>query len=132
VSDYAIVNLREVEDAAPHFGLGDTIEARFAREALGGEQTGLSLQRLAPGARVPFGHRHREQEETYVILAGGGRVRVGDEVREVGPLDAVRVAPGIMRGFEAGPDGLEYLAFGAPTTGGNDSELDPGWWPSQP
>jgi mannose-6-phosphate isomerase-like protein (cupin superfamily) len=128
MSLYTIVNLREVEDAAPRFGLGDTIEARFARKALEAERTGLSLQRLAPGARVPFGHRHREQEETYVILAGSGRIRLGDDLRDVGPLDAVRVAPGVIRAFEAGPEGLEYLAFGAPTTAENDSELEPGWW----
>jgi quercetin dioxygenase-like cupin family protein len=128
MSDYTIVNLREVEDAAPRFGLGDTIQARFARKALGSATTGISLQRLAPGARVPFGHRHREQEETYVVLAGSGRVRLGDDLHEVGTLDAVRVAPGVMRAFEAGPEGLEYLAFGAPTGEGNDSELEPGWW----
>jgi mannose-6-phosphate isomerase-like protein (cupin superfamily) len=128
MSDYTIVNLREVENAAPKFGLADTIEARFAREALEGQQTGVSLQRLAPDARVPFGHRHAEQEETYVILSGTGRVRLGDEVREVGPLDAVRVAPGVMRAFEAGPEGLEYLAFGAPAQGGSDAEIVPGWW----
>lgn len=128
MSDYTIVNLGEVEDAAASFGLGDTIEARFARNALEAEQTGVSLQRLAPGARVPFGHRHREQEETYVILGGTGRVRLGEELREIGPLDAVRVAPGVMRAFEAGPEGLEFLAFGAPTGGGNDMELDADWW----
>lgn len=128
MSDYTIVNLREVEDSAPGFGLGETLEARFARKALEAERTGLSLQRLAPGARAPFGHRHAEQEETYVVLEGTGRVKLGGELREVGPLDAVRVAPGVMRAFEAGPEGLEYLAFGAPTGSGNDSEIDAGWW----
>jgi mannose-6-phosphate isomerase-like protein (cupin superfamily) len=74
------------------------------------------------------GHERLQQEETYVVVAGSGRVRLGDDVHEVGTLDAVRVAPGVMRAFEAGPEGLEYLAFGAPTGEGNDSELEPGWW----
>jgi mannose-6-phosphate isomerase-like protein (cupin superfamily) len=130
VSDFTILNLRDVEDAAPKFGLGDTIQARFARRVLEMERTGVSLQRLAPGARSPFGHRHAGQEETYVILDGTGRVKLGDELRDVGPLDAVRVAPHVWRAFEAGPDGLEYLAFGGPTGEGNDSEIDPGWWPA--
>lgn len=128
MSDYTIVNLRDVPDAGARFGLRGTLAARFARQALEAERTGLSLQRLAPGARVPFGHRHREQEETYVVLAGSGSVRLGDDVREVAPLDAVRVAPGVMRAFEAGPEGLEFLAFGAPSTGESDTELDSEFW----
>jgi hypothetical protein len=41
-------------------------------------------------------------------------------------MDAIRVAPGVMRGFEAGPDGLELLAFGTHHEG--DGEIDPGFW----
>jgi len=41
-------------------------------------------------------------------------------------LDAVRVSPAVTRAFEAGPDGLEVLAFGPHHEG--DGELIPGWW----
>ena len=128
MADYAILNLREVEDSAPTFGLAPALEARFAREPLGFEGIGLSLQRLAPNARQPFGHRHREQEEVYVVLSGSGRVNLEGEVHEVRQWDAVRVAPGTARCFEAGPDGLEYLAFGTSTGGVADVEPLPGWW----
>jgi mannose-6-phosphate isomerase-like protein (cupin superfamily) len=130
VSGYTIVNLRDLPDAGARFGLRETLAARFARKALESERSGLSLQRLAPAARSPFGHRHREQEETYVVLAGSGRIRLGDEVRELRAWDAIRVAPAVMRAFEAGPDGLEYLAFGAPVPAEQDSELDPQFWPA--
>ena len=91
------MNLRELPDAASRFGV-EGLEARFARKALGSEVTGLSLQRLAPGARVPFGHRHREQEETYVVLHGSGRIRLGDEVRELGtPASGPRPSAGRSR-----------------------------------
>ena len=33
-----------------------------------------------------------------------------------------------MRNLEAGPDGLELLAFGAPATGLDDAEMEQGWW----
>ena len=46
------------------------------------------------------------------MLAGSGRVKLDDETAEIGPLDAIRVAPQVVRAFEAGPDGLELLAFG--------------------
>ncbi len=125
---FAITNLREVEDSAPKFGLSPALEARFPRDALGFERIGLSHQQLAPNARQPFGHRHGEQEEVYVVVDGSGRVNLDGEVHDLRAWDAVRVAPGTARCFEAGPDGLELIAFGAPATGANDSEIVPGWW----
>jgi uncharacterized cupin superfamily protein len=129
MGDYTIKNLRdEVEDSAPKFGLAPTLEARFAREALGCENLGLSYQRLAPNARSPFGHRHAAQEEVYVVLEGSGRVKLDDEVRELAPRDAVRVPGETVRCFEAGGEGLTLLAIGAPFRGANDAELLPDWW----
>ncbi len=127
MSDYTHRNLKDVDDLAPQFGMSPQIEARFAREALECERGGLSYQRLAPGARAPFGHRHEQQEELYVIVSGGGRVKLADEIREVGQWDALRVAPAVMRAFEAGPDGMELIAFGAPQSPG-DGDIVMGWW----
>jgi mannose-6-phosphate isomerase-like protein (cupin superfamily) len=112
MGDYTKRNLREVEDFAASHGFGDHQEARFAREALDCEQVGISLQRVKPGQRQGFGHRHAEDEEVYVVLSGSGRVKLDDELVELGPLDAVRVPPEVARSFEAGEDGLELIAFG--------------------
>jgi mannose-6-phosphate isomerase-like protein (cupin superfamily) len=128
MADYAITNLREVEDSAPKFGLAPALEARFPRGELAAEGIGLSLQRLAPNARQPFGHRHREQEEVYVVVSGSGQVNLDGEVHDVSQWDAVRVAPGTARCFEAGPKGLEFLAFGTSTGGVGDVESLPDWW----
>jgi mannose-6-phosphate isomerase-like protein (cupin superfamily) len=128
---HTIVNLKEVEDRAPSFGFAPDLEARFPTNDLGLEKSGLSYQRLAPGFRFPFGHRHNEQEEVYVIVSGGGRLKLDDEVVEVRQWDAVRVPSEVMRAFEAGPEGVELLAFGAPNTGaspGDDADMQPGWW----
>ena len=124
---YAVRNLKEVEDSAVKFGLSPQMESRFARQVLGAETLGLSYQRLAPNMRQPFGHRHSRQEEVYVILSGGGRVSLDDDVVEVRAWDAVRVAPETTRAFEAGPAGLELLAFGAHTDSG-DVESVQGFW----
>ena len=130
MADYTVVNLKEVEDAAPKFGLAPGVEARFAGPSLGLAHSGLSYQRLEPGFRVPFGHRHAEQEEIYIVLGGSAWIKLDDEIVELGPWDTVRVSNETMRGFEAGPDGVELLAFGAPKSGvaGSDAEIVQGWW----
>ena len=126
---YTRVNLKsDVKDMAPQFGM-DGIESHFARTNLELEHSGVSYFRLDPGYRAPFGHTHSEQEEVYVILSGSARVAVGDQVVELGELDAIRIAPETMHGMEAGPDGAEILAFGAPNTDNKDADMQPGWWP---
>ena len=87
-SGHTLLNLAEVEDAAPANGFGARWEARVAREDLHAEQTGLTHFRLRPGMRSPFVHRHTRAEEVYVILAGTGRVKLDDEFFDVQALDA--------------------------------------------
>ncbi|HEY7017714.1 MAG TPA: hypothetical protein VH297_04530 [Gaiellaceae bacterium] len=129
MTGYTKVNLREdVEDQAPNFGLGGKIEARMARVPLEMEQAGVSYQRIAPNFRLPFGHRHKTQEEVYVVLSGSVLVRFQDEELELVPLDAIRVHKDTMRSFEGGPEGAELLAIGAPHTGPGDAEMAQGWW----
>lgn len=125
---HSIVTIAEAEDLAPRFGYGDVQEARFPNEDLATEQTGLSHLRLKPNARQPFAHRHRRAEEIYTVLSGSGRVKLDDEVAEVAAGDAIRVSPGVTRGFMAGPDGLELLAFGPRHPGDAEVVGDPGWW----
>jgi quercetin dioxygenase-like cupin family protein len=129
MSAYTVTNLREVEDQAARHGLGPDLQARFPLEELDVEQTGLSLQRLAPDATQPFAHRHKEAEEIYVVLSGGGRASLDGEVVELRPFDALRIAPGVTRLLAAGPDGMEYLAFGPRHQG--DAEMQPAEWPGE-
>jgi quercetin dioxygenase-like cupin family protein len=125
---YTKVNLGDLEDHAPGFGLSSG-EARFARDAVGAQRIGLAHYRLLPGKRLEFGHRHRAMEEVYVVLSGAGTFRVDDETFAVGAQDVVRVAPEAWRGWEAGPDGMEMMAFGEHLDGDEESEMDMAWWP---
>ena len=111
-SPHTRINLADVEDAAPANGFSERWEARVARTDLAAEQTGVTHFRLRPGKRSPFTHRHRQAEEVYLVLSGSGRVKLDDELADVRPLDTIRVAPEVARAFEAGPDGLEFVAFG--------------------
>ena len=132
VAGFTHLHLPSATDIAPDHGLGDVLEFRFVSEELGSEVVGLSHQRLRPGARLPFGHRHERQEEIYLILSGAGRANLDGTIVELVPGDVLRVDPAVTRAVEAGPDGLELVAVGAPIGGGRDSTVEPGWWPVSP
>jgi mannose-6-phosphate isomerase-like protein (cupin superfamily) len=118
VTDYAIVNLKDIENSAGERAPG--VEARFARKHIDSEHLGVTYIRYEAGVRSPMAHSHREQEEAYVVIGGSGRVRLGDEIREVRQWDVVRVSPATIRAFEAGADGLEIIAVGSDRPEGGD------------
>ena len=102
MTDYTHLNVKEdVENASERFG-------------------------LAPNYRAPAAHRHRSQEEVYVVVSGGGRVKIEDEWRDLRRWDALRFPPQTARGFEAGPDGLELIAIGFGE--GGDVEVIENFW----
>lgn len=115
-----------LEDKAPD---GVPMQWRFARGALGSPELGVSRFTYEPGARMPWGHRHREQEELYVVARGSGRAKLDDEVIELHEWDALRVAPSIWRSFEAGPDGMELICIGGRKPSRGDTERDESFWP---
>jgi mannose-6-phosphate isomerase-like protein (cupin superfamily) len=109
---YTVFNLRESEDMAAKHGFGDSQEARFPWRDLDAEATGVGLIKIKPRMRSPFAHRHGMAEEIYVVLSGSGKARLDDETCEITEMDAIRIAPSVVRSLEAGEDGLEVLAFG--------------------
>ena len=111
MSDYTIVNLKEVEDSVGERAPG--VEGRFGRKHLSSEHLGVSYFRYAPGLRAPVGHHHREQEEIYVVVGGTGRILLDDEVHDLRQWDVVRLSPAVVRALEAGSDGLELIAIGS-------------------
>ncbi len=127
-ASYTHIRLGDVEDSAPKFGFSETQEARFARSDLELGDIGLSFHRVKPGKRQGFAHHHDapEAEEVYVVISGSGRMKIDDDVIDLAPLDAIRVAPAAMRQFEGGPDGLEVVAFGRHFE--RDGDIHPGWW----
>ena len=121
-----MVNLKRVENAAEKFGMPPGLEARFARTELGLQKGGRSLFRAEPGYKIPWGHRHRDQEEVYLVLRGSATVVFEDERAELSEWDAVRIPPDVARSFEGGPEGAEVLAFGAGEQG--DAEMIKDFW----
>ncbi|HEX3519101.1 MAG TPA: hypothetical protein VHT29_08725 [Solirubrobacteraceae bacterium] len=127
MSSFAVVNLLNVDDSVGERAPG--IEGRFARKHLDSRDLGISLFRYAANLRSPVAHSHREQEEAYVIVAGSGRILLDGEVKELQQWDVVRVAPEVVRAFEAGPDGLDVIAVGGPKPADGDGVMGEASWP---
>src|SRR5689334_2649861 len=129
MSRYSHVNLLEVEDS-----VGDRVEGlqgRFARQHLDSRDLGVSHWRYDANFRAPFAHSHKEQEEAYIVVAGSGRVLLDSDIVELKTWDVVRVAPEVVRAFEAGPEGMELIAVGGPKPEGGDGVRGEAQWPSE-
>ena len=126
MTGYSIVNLKDIEDSAGERAPG--MEARFARKHIGSDHLGVTYMRYDAGMRSPMAHSHREQEEAYVVIGGSGRIRLGDEIRDVRRWDVVRVSPETIRAWEAGPEGLELIAVGSDRPEGGDGVVADSAW----
>ena len=129
MSSFSAVNLLEVEDSVGDRAPG--VQGRFGRKHLGSRDLGVSLFSYEPNLRSPMAHSHREQEEAYVVVAGSGRLLLDDEVLELRLWDLVRVAPEVVRAFEAGPDGLDIIAVGGPKPQEGDGVMATATWPGE-
>ena len=125
MSNFTRVNFEEIEPATAE----DGFELRFSRKYIDSRDLGISRVRLDPGTRSPVAHRHREQEEAYVVVTGSGRALLDGELVAVGAGDVIRVAPQAVRAFEAGDEGLELIAVGGPKPEGGDGEIVEAAWP---
>ena len=124
MADWTRTNLNGLRDSSPP---DVPMQWRFARHAIESREIGVSRFTYEPGGRMPWGHRHREQEEVYVVVAGSGRAKLDDEIIEIDTWDALRVAPAVIRSFEAGPDGMDVICIGG-RRDGPDSERYPDFW----
>ena len=123
--DWTKTNFDRLRDVSPPEA---PMRWAMARGALKSPELGVSRFTYEPGARMPFGHRHREQEEVYVVVGGSGTAKLDDELIPLQTWDALRVAPTVWRSFEAGPDGLDLLCVGGRKPKGGDTERVTDFW----
>ena len=126
MSSYKKINFSEIENSSQTAGN----EARFARKYLDSSEIGVSLFQYAPNYQAGTGHKHRQQEEVYVIIKGSGLILLNESVETLSVQDVIRVAPEVTRAFTAGPDGLEMIAIGGQKPPEGDGEKVEVVWPS--
>jgi len=95
MANYTVCSAGDVPDV-----LGDYPgEMRMFTGPLETEQVAITHRRMPQhtGGKGSYGHRHKTQEEVYLVVSGRLEFKLDDEVIEVGPLTAVRCAPGVVR-----------------------------------
>jgi len=126
--DWTVLPAAEAEDV-----LGDYPgEMRMVTGPLGCEQVAFTYRRMPAetGSKGSYGHRHETQEEVYFVISGTLQFKLEDEIVDVGPKTAVRVAPSVVRGiWNEGPDDAE-LVIASVRHDGPDHETVDGFWPA--
>jgi mannose-6-phosphate isomerase-like protein (cupin superfamily) len=129
MAEYQIVSLEDVDD-----WLGDYPgEMRGITYAIGAEQVALTYRRMPQhtGSKGYYGHRHHTQEELYFVISGKLQFKLGDDIVEVGPHQAVRIPPETERGvYNDEPEDAELIIV-SPRLGdpSGDVERVDGFWP---
>lgn len=125
MSRYSVKNFMDVDP----MGDPSAMELRFTRKYLDSKELGVTLERIAPDFKSTLGHSHQVQEEAYVVIDGSGVAKLDDERIELKQWDVIRIAPEVVRGFDAGPDGLTLIAVGGTKPEGGDGEMVKDRWP---
>mgnify|MGYP002522647873 FL=1 len=86
----------------------------FLHDALGLTSCEISINSTTKGFKVPFSHKHKQNEEVYIVLKGNGIITVGENKINVKEGSAVRVAAGVARTIEnIGNGDLNFICIQA-------------------
>jgi mannose-6-phosphate isomerase-like protein (cupin superfamily) len=125
----------EIAEAADAFEGKYPGAMRFLSGPLETEQISITYREMPPGSggKGGYGHHHKTQEEIYLVVSGRLEFKLGDEVREVGPLAAVRVAPETVRSvWNEGPDDATLVIVSKRSNDPRDDvELVEDFWPAE-
>jgi len=129
MAGYTIKSLADVPDV-----LGDYPgEMRMATYEIDAVQAALTWRRMPAktGGKGSYGHRHKTQEEIYLIVSGTLQFKLGDDVIDVPAGSVVRVAPEVVRSvWNEGPDDVELVIAASKVDDPRaDTETVPEFWP---
>ena len=100
--------------------IGDLInlenEKTFLHDALELTSCEISINTVPKGFKVPFNHKHKQNEEVYIVLNGEGAMTIDGEAVKVKEGSVVKVAPEAARTIENTGDGeFEFICIQAKT-----------------
>ncbi len=94
--------------------LGKVKERQFLARAMGCKGVGVSLMRLKPGEGAGYVHRHKVQEEVFIILKGTGTILLDGKRHSMPEGAMVRVGPTVYRAMgNTSRRDVVYMVLGA-------------------
>ena len=72
----------------------------------------ISVSSMPAGIKLPFNHKHKQNEEIYIFLKGKGTMTLDNEVIEVQEGSCVKVLPDAIRTMESKTD-IQYICVQA-------------------
>jgi mannose-6-phosphate isomerase-like protein (cupin superfamily) len=81
----------------------------FLHNLLGSAGLEMSLNAVPPGKSIPFLHRHRENDEVYVVVGGRGQFLVDGECIDVAEGSVLRLSPAAARAWRNNFDSPLYF-----------------------
>ncbi len=84
----------------------------FLRDSLGLTSCEISVSAMPAGIKLPFNHKHKQNEEVYIFLKGTGIMTLDGKAVEVKEGSCVKVLPAAVRTMEAKTD-LLYICVQA-------------------
>ena len=118
MSDYTVVKVSDVSGSGSDLGIAPDVEIRFLRNDLGCEDCGVSYARIAPNGKRANGHRHKRQEEVYLLVSGICAHQGRGRRRGHGAVDGRSCSGGHPSGTGSRPRGGRFVASARRTRAG--------------
>jgi len=133
MSNYTVVRIADTKNFFKEKGWPGAMH--FLKKPLETEQVAISYRKMPPqsGAKGGYGHSHKTQEEVFLVLSGNVQFKLDDEIVEVGPMTAVRIAPEVVRGVWNDSDAdAEVLIISTHVENLRDEAvMVEGFWPAE-
>jgi mannose-6-phosphate isomerase-like protein (cupin superfamily) len=123
MTNFKNVQIGKLEELGKNYENGKA----FLHDLLGLTGCEISVSSMPAGIKLPFNHKHKQNEEIYIFLNGEGTMTLDNETIEVKEGSCVKVLPNAIRTMESKTD-LEYICVQAKTNsleqfGFGDAEL---------
>jgi quercetin dioxygenase-like cupin family protein len=108
MGDYTVIQRTDADDVMGEY----PGEMRMLTFPLATEQVAVTWRHMPPdtGGKGSYGHRHKTQEEVIYVISGQLQAKLDDDVIELGPGMAVRIAPSVVRSVHNdGPGDVELM-----------------------
>lgn len=97
----------------------------FLKDLLGLTGCEISVNKMVAGSKAPFAHKHKENEELWIVLKGTGSIGVDGKEYPVKEGSFLKISPDGVRTISATTD-LEFLCIQTKAGSLNESTLTDG------